>query len=118
MFKILGRLETEQRKLEAVLTARFAVTTTGIATGFGENRNDLVGKVDGRDIFELLDRNLKCGSQVGAFSISPSGGESIWVRGSYARRPRPLPLRWGVCWGVGYGRAGVSFCVCSCRCSF
>src|SRR6266446_7100683 len=97
MFIILGRLKTEQGKFEAVLTAGFTVATTGIATGFGENRHDLVGEVDGRNIFELFDRNLECSSRrkealIFLFgirlSLLTSAATSFGVRGSYLRGDR------------------------------
>src|SRR5688572_1914127 len=69
MFVVLRRLEAEQRKFETVLPAGFAVATAGIATGLGENRHDLVGKVDRRNIFELLDRNRERRGQLDAFSL-------------------------------------------------
>src|SRR5205814_1693178 len=82
MFIILRWLKTEQRKFETILTAGFAVATAGIAAGFGENRHDLVGKVDRRNIFELFDRRRERGGQFGFFCLSPSDGERAGVRGS------------------------------------
>ena len=59
MFVVLARLEPEQRKLESVLAARLAVASAGVATGLGEYRDDLVGEIDGRDVFKILDRHCQ-----------------------------------------------------------
>ena len=67
--------------MKAVLAARLAVATAGIATGFGENRHDLVSKVDGRNIFEFFDGHRERGGHV-ACSLATSDGERVGVRGS------------------------------------
>ena len=53
MLVIFRRLKTEQREPESVLSAGFAMTTTGIATGLGENRHDLVGKLIGVTVLDF-----------------------------------------------------------------
>src|SRR5207253_25962 len=45
---VLSWFEPEQRKLESVLTARFSVATAAVASSFGENRHDLVSKINRR----------------------------------------------------------------------
>ena len=42
---VLLRLKTEQRELEAVLPARFAVAPAAVAAAFGQNGNDVVREV-------------------------------------------------------------------------
>jgi hypothetical protein len=44
------RVEAEQRESEAVLTISFSVAASGVAAQFGEDRNDLIFKVD-REVF-------------------------------------------------------------------
>ena len=45
MFVVFPRLETEQRKLEAILSAaRLGVTNPRVAPGFRQHRNDIVNK--------------------------------------------------------------------------
>ena len=43
---VLVRLEAEQRQLEAVLAAGLAVAAAAVAAELGEDRHDLVGKID------------------------------------------------------------------------
>ena len=46
MLIVLLRLKTEQRELEAVLTARFAMTAAAVAAAFGQNGHDVVREVE------------------------------------------------------------------------
>ena len=46
VLEVFGRLEAEQRQPEAVLAARLAVAAAAVAAVLGEDRRDLVGKVD------------------------------------------------------------------------
>ncbi len=48
MFEVFSRLEPQQRQLEAVLPAGLAVAAAAVAAQLGEDRHDLVGKVDRR----------------------------------------------------------------------
>src|SRR5439155_23789992 len=72
------------------------MATTGITTGFGENRHDLVREVDGWNIFELFHRNRERSSrrkeaQILLFgtrlslltSAATRFAERVGVRGSY-----------------------------------
>jgi hypothetical protein len=52
---ILGGLEAEERKAEAVLPVRLPVAATGVAAEPGEDRNDLVGKADGELLTDPFD---------------------------------------------------------------
>src|SRR5205085_5523983 len=57
MLVIFGRLEPEERKLESVLSARFAVASAAVASGLGKDWDDLVGEVDRRIGLEILHDN-------------------------------------------------------------
>src|SRR5207244_3641650 len=46
-FVVFSRLKTEKRKSETILPARFSVAAAAVAAGFAENRDDLVGEIDG-----------------------------------------------------------------------
>src|SRR6185437_12679621 len=63
MLVIFRRLEAEQREAKPILTARFAVTAAGVATGLGENGHDLIRKIDGRDLVEMFDDDGKGSAQ-------------------------------------------------------
>jgi hypothetical protein len=43
---VFGRLEAQERKFEAILTAGLAMAAAAVAAELGENRRDLIGKVD------------------------------------------------------------------------
>ena len=55
---VFGRLEAQQRELEAVLAAGFAVATAAVAAELGEDGHDLIGKVDRRFVAEMDDFDL------------------------------------------------------------
>ncbi len=59
VLEIFPRLEAQQRQLEAVLPARFAVAAAAIAAQFGEDRHDLIGEVDQRLVAQPLDANFR-----------------------------------------------------------
>src|ERR1051325_297807 len=42
---IIG-IEAKQRKMETVLATRFAMASTSITAGFGQDRNDIIDKVE------------------------------------------------------------------------
>ena len=57
MLVIFQRLETKERQPKTVLSGRFAMATTAIATRLGEDRDDLVREVDRLRSSEVLDFN-------------------------------------------------------------
>ena len=63
MFVIFRRFETEQRKPEAILAARFAVTAPGVAARLREDWHDLIREINRRDLSGLLHRDGRRGQQ-------------------------------------------------------
>ena len=57
MLIVFGRFKTKQRQAESVLAARLAMATTRVAPELCENRDDLVGEVNGDLLVELLHRH-------------------------------------------------------------
>src|SRR5436190_3356012 len=55
MLIILRWFKTEQRKPESILPAGLAVATAAIAAGLGEDRRNLIGKINRRNAFEMVD---------------------------------------------------------------
>jgi hypothetical protein len=53
--------EAQQREPESVLAGRFPVTASPVATGFCEDGNDLIGKVNRPRITKMFDSHLKRG---------------------------------------------------------
>ena len=86
------RLEAEQGEPEAVLAARLAVAAAGVAAELGEDRDDLVGEVDGPPVGELAD-----GDRHPGFPPSRSDRD----------RRRPVPSRHDQAGGVDRGHPGV-----------
>src|SRR5687768_8676558 len=65
---ILRRFESEQGEPKSVLTRRFSVAAAAIAAGLGENRDDLVWKIDRGDLVETFDYDgQRCGKSIGRF---------------------------------------------------
>ena len=58
---IFGRFKAEERELEPVLAARLPVAPAAVAAGLGEDRDDLVGEVDGPGRCELFDSYRQTG---------------------------------------------------------
>ena len=58
VLEVLGWLKAQQRKLEAVLAAGLAVAAAAVAAQLGEDRHDLIGKVDRRLVAKVGDRGL------------------------------------------------------------
>src|SRR5439155_17601765 len=63
MFIVLSRFKTEQGEFKAVLTTRFPMASSRVATSLGKYRDDLIGKVDGFDLLKVLDSDGQRGGQ-------------------------------------------------------
>ncbi len=85
VLEVLARLEAQQRQLEPVLAPRLAVATAAVAAQLGEDRHDLIRKVDRHFVAPAAlpppwccrQRHRRC-------------GPSPWPR----HRPAEKPVRW------------------------
>ena len=59
MLVIFARLEAQQRELETVLAAGFAVAAATVAAQLGKDGHDLIGEIDQRIVAEVNHRHFQ-----------------------------------------------------------